>query len=48
MSTPSDPLAERGRFLRQTYRELVDLIQLFEAGSRGSGYVSSAGPRSTP
>jgi hypothetical protein len=31
MTTPSDPLAERGRFLRQTYRELVDLIQPFEA-----------------
>jgi hypothetical protein len=31
MSTTNDPLAERGRFIRQTYRELVDLIRPFEA-----------------
>jgi hypothetical protein len=31
MRTAGDRLAERGRFIRQTYRELVELVPRFQA-----------------
>jgi hypothetical protein len=45
MSESKDPLAERGRYMRQTYRELVDLLPRFQqALAKLSLSIRSASP----